>query len=142
MPIIVSVPCVNLHFLQPWQCWTDAFACTICHSKYHSMTYDLAYTPENSTERQFFPEVCTSCTRDLVDRDPEMITQEYWNNHTTLYRQLSEYGLLDRKWLEKHGIDITQMFAPPPELVLAEIDKYVKDGKIREIVMSYLRDEV
>lgn len=116
---------INLLYAQPWTSWTNAFKCYICEDgNYHSICYELAYKfrlPDGTDDvnRRYFSQVCTYCMRDLLDRDPEMNTQEYWDQHITLYHQFAELELINKDWLTSKNLKVPvtkdEIKEPPQE---------------------------
>lgn len=99
---------VNVQFLQPWSSWTTAFTCKLCNDgRYISFCWEFAYIPEGSTTSVHISEACSDCMRGFVDRDPEMQTRKYWDEHQTLFSQLCEYGLLSNEWMQQRGLKMT-----------------------------------
>ena len=91
----------------PWVCQTGpSDKCKLCRNPaLLSVTFEVSWIEYN--ESQYVSEACGTCTRALIERDPVMMTYEYWKqpcqqrNFDTFW----ECGLVSPHWLQLHHID-------------------------------------
>ena len=102
---------------QPWSGWCAVEKCKICRvvcnpsfevAWYHFLLSDDKEQgqkkKQDSSTCYYVSEMCSTCVRKILKRDPELRTQAYWDKKWNLYRQYREMGLLDAKWLESVGV--------------------------------------